>query len=290
MDVRKVLHMNEGDREYSYAQHSRFTQRLMAATKPILEAAIASLLPEAVLFGPLKLINAADLGCSAGPNTYSVISSIKHVVKKRCHELNLQVPEIQIYLNDLPGNDFNSLFRNLPATTSQQGKDFHLVDAKEEAAVGEEVRCFIMGTPGSFHGRLFPARCLHFVHSSYGVQWLSKGLIEQEKLDSFDVPYYTPTTEEFQLAVANEGSFEVQHMEILKLQADDLNIEDIWVRGEKLSKNLRCFTEPLLSHHFGGEIMDQLYDTLTAFIVDHYSIQPTITAISIVAILKRKVY
>ena len=34
--------------------------------------------------------------------------------------------------------------------------------------------CLFSGTPGSFYGRLFPSNSLHFVHSSYSLQWLSQ--------------------------------------------------------------------------------------------------------------------
>jgi jasmonate O-methyltransferase len=34
--------------------------------------------------------------------------------------------------------------------------------------------CFFAGVPGSFYCRLFRAKSLHFVHSSYSLMWLSR--------------------------------------------------------------------------------------------------------------------
>ncbi|XP_055959633.1 salicylate carboxymethyltransferase-like isoform X2 [Mercurialis annua] len=35
-------------------------------------------------------------------------------------------------------------------------------------------QCFVSGTPGSFHGRLFPTNTLHFAYSSSSLHWLSQ--------------------------------------------------------------------------------------------------------------------
>ncbi|KAK7848149.1 putative s-adenosylmethionine-dependent methyltransferase [Quercus suber] len=62
------------------------------------------------------------------------------------------MPEFQVFFNDHASNDFNALFASLPPRRSY----------------------FAAGVPGSFHDRLFPESSLHFVHSSYALQWLSK--------------------------------------------------------------------------------------------------------------------
>ncbi|KAL0307798.1 UNVERIFIED_CONTAM: Salicylate carboxymethyltransferase [Sesamum angustifolium] len=44
-------------------------------------------------------------------------------------------------------------------------------------------QCFVYRAPGSFYGRLFAAKSLHFVHSSSSLMWLSKvpGGVEMNK-------------------------------------------------------------------------------------------------------------
>jgi jasmonate O-methyltransferase len=106
----------------------------------------------------------ADLGCSSGPNTLSVISEIIDVIYSKCCLLGRPPPELRISLNDLYSNDFNDIFGSLPAFYNR---------IKEEKGTGLGP-CFISGVPGSFYGRLFPSKSLHFVHSSSSLHWLSQ--------------------------------------------------------------------------------------------------------------------
>lgn len=78
-------------------------------------------------------------------------------MEKKCKELNFLVPKLQFYLNDLPGNDFDSLFKRVSTICTQN-----------EASL-----CFVMGAPSSFYGRLFPRESLHLVHVSYSLHFLS---------------------------------------------------------------------------------------------------------------------
>lgn len=109
-------------------------------------------------------LNIADLGCSSGPNTLLAIKEIIDVTHKRCQQLRHCSPEFRVFLNDLPGNDFNTIFRSLP----------QFYDTLKEEMGLSPGTCFIAGVPGSFYGRLFPRNCLDFVHSSYSVHWLSQ--------------------------------------------------------------------------------------------------------------------
>ncbi|GMP23316.1 hypothetical protein CsSME_00000957 [Camellia sinensis var. sinensis] len=155
--VNEVLFMNRGEGESSYAQNSSFTQQVASMAQPALENAVETLFSRDF---HLQALNAADLGCAAGPNTFAVISTIKRMMEKKCRELNCQTLELQVYLNDLFGNDFNTLFKGLSS---------EVIGNK-----CEEVPCYVMGVPGSFHGRLFPRNSLHLVHSSYSVHWLTQ--------------------------------------------------------------------------------------------------------------------
>ncbi|PWA94464.1 S-adenosyl-L-methionine-dependent methyltransferases superfamily protein [Artemisia annua] len=101
--------------------------------------------------------NIADLGCSSGPNTLLAVSNIMNEVLDVCKEKNLKTPQFQVCLNDLFGNDFNSIFKSLP-----------MFNAKNFG------QCFISGVPGSFYGRLFPDQSMHLFHSSCSLHWLSQ--------------------------------------------------------------------------------------------------------------------
>lgn len=99
----------------------------------------------------------ADLGCSSGPNTFFAVSELIKTVENLRRKMGHDDPPVyQVFLNDLPGNDFNAVFRALPSSQDNQAQ------------------CFFAGVPGSFYGRLFPSKTLHFVHSSYSLHWLSQ--------------------------------------------------------------------------------------------------------------------
>lgn len=109
-------------------------------------------------------ITIADLGCSSGPNTLLAISESISIIHNTCRQLGRSPPQFCVFLNDLPSNDFNTVFNSLPKfqkrMREENGQDFG--------------PCYITGVPGSFYGRLFPAKSLHFVQSSSSLHWLSQ--------------------------------------------------------------------------------------------------------------------
>ncbi|GAY67170.1 hypothetical protein CUMW_254450 [Citrus unshiu] len=157
MVVVNVPCMNGGGGETSYAKNSNIQRTVMSKAWPFLEETIKDMFSSSFP----GCFNVADLGCSSGPNTLLVVSKIIDSIHKLYHQVNKKLPEFQVFLNDLPGNDFNSIFESLP--------DFYERIKKDKFGP-----CFIAGMPGSFYQRLFPSRGINFIHSSYSVHWLSK--------------------------------------------------------------------------------------------------------------------
>ncbi|KAJ4838301.1 hypothetical protein Tsubulata_040410 [Turnera subulata] len=116
----------------------------------------------------------ADLGCSSGPNTLLPLWEIMETIHSTCRRMNHQkAPALQFFLNDLPGNDFNTVFRSLLPK---------FYDKLEKEKFDKLGPCFVAAMPGSFHGRLFPDNSLHFAHSSYSLHYLSQvpaGLVSE---------------------------------------------------------------------------------------------------------------
>ena len=133
---------------------------MAAVTQAIVYKAVESVLKEKYCSStPIEVLNVADLGCSSGPNTFTVMSTVIESTVKNSNELGYCLtPGIQFYLNDLVGNDFNTLFKGLT-----------VIEKKVK-----NVSCFTMGAPGSFYDRLFPQKSMHLIHSSYGIHWLSQ--------------------------------------------------------------------------------------------------------------------
>lgn len=163
MDVVNVLHMNDGNCKCSYANSSILQRSMMLKSGKVLEDTIENY----GAHGFPECFKLADLGCSSGPNSFLFVANIVKIVHAVCQKKNVKAPdEFQVFLNDLPNNDFNTLFKIMTQAFSSKHET--------KKGFGESVNCFISGVPGSFHTRLFPSKSLHFVHSSSSVQWLSQ--------------------------------------------------------------------------------------------------------------------
>jgi len=91
-------------------------------------------------------------------------------------------------------------------------------------------------------------------------------LVEETKLDSFNLPIYFPTMEEVREVIEAEGSFTLQTLKTFKLGwdanlQDEVNgsLLDSKIRGEFIAKSIRVVFEPILTVEFGNEIMDELF-------------------------------
>ncbi|MED6183477.1 hypothetical protein PIB30_038156 [Stylosanthes scabra] len=96
-----------------------------------------------------------------------------------------------------------------------------------------------------------------------------ENLIEEIKLESFNLPSYDPTIEEVKEVIEEEGSFTLQSLESVVLDWGAANINegvennnnkfDINMKAEFTTKFVRAALEPLLKAQFGEETMDQLF-------------------------------
>ncbi|KAL3683415.1 hypothetical protein R1sor_001437 [Riccia sorocarpa] len=156
----KFVGMSHGDGESSYAKNSSLQGRMMAIIQPKFFAMIKSMrLPSSE--SPFRV---ADLGCSSGPNTIASVEAIIEQVKARYKDegKGASVPEFQVFFQDLPTNDFNTLFKHLFSRPS--GK----------AATAQNFEFMPTAVPGSFYNRLFPKSTMNIITSSHAIHWLSQ--------------------------------------------------------------------------------------------------------------------
>ncbi|WCJ37366.1 S-adenosyl-L-methionine:benzoic acid/salicylic acid carboxyl methyltransferase 1 [Euphorbia peplus] len=161
MEVPKILHMSGGQGVNSYYMNSLYQKQLILNTRHILEESISELL----VTMPLDVLKMAEMGCSSGPNALLPLWEIIQTIDSTCSTSNWKIPDLQVYLNDLPRNDFNTVFRALVPNFFE----------KLEKEKGDKFKsCFIGAMPGDFYGRLFPENSLNFVHCSCSLEWLSQ--------------------------------------------------------------------------------------------------------------------
>ena len=76
-------------------------------------------------------------------------------------------------------------------------------------------------------------------------------MIEESKLDTFDLPYYAPTTEEVKKVIEAEGSFTLHKLEAFKMDWDTYIKKankglDKQAREAIIATDIRAVGEPIL--------------------------------------------
>ncbi|GFP82948.1 probable S-adenosylmethionine-dependent methyltransferase at5g38780 [Phtheirospermum japonicum] len=91
------------------------------------------------------------------------------------------------------------------------------------------------------------------------VDLAKKGLIEEEKVDGFNLPMYFASPHEFEQVIKQNGRFSIERMESLPIKASDYEL----ISPQALSLIIRAVTEELIRKQFGHEILDQVFDLFT---------------------------
>ncbi|KAK6258295.1 hypothetical protein SCA6_012769 [Theobroma cacao] len=265
MEVVQVLHMKGGVGETSYANNSLLQQKVLSMTKPIREEAMTKLYCSTYPAG----IAIADLGCSSGPNTLFVVSELIKLVDSIRQKLGQRSTEYQVFLNDLPGNDFNTIFRSLPSFQNKLKKQLG----------GGSGPCFFNGVPGSFYGRLFRHNSLHFVHSSYSLHWLSQ---VPEGLESNKGNIYIANTSPPDVLKAYYEQFQQDFSLFLKCRSEELVeggrmvLTFLGRRSDDPSSKECCYIWELLAMALNDMVFEGLIkeEKLNSFNVPNYLPSP----------------
>ncbi|KAG2616933.1 hypothetical protein PVAP13_3NG177363 [Panicum virgatum] len=306
-----VVSMNgSGEGDTSYANNSNF-QRFIASVTRKARRDMAAALYRAL--GRPASLAIADLGCGTGPNALLMVSDAVDAVLAEIEE---EAPlQLRVFLNDLPANDFNAVFRLLPSSPL--------------AGTG----CLVSAWPGSFYRRVFPEASLDYVVSSSSLHFLSKfhadflallscraaetrarglllltfvgrraarptahdcylwdlladalmdmaaaGLVDEERVHSFNAPYYAPCPDDLARVIAEEGSFALRTLQLFDTTRRHLllgggpasrhptssNKHDgddelpRWLAAETAA-TIKAVVEPMLRTHFGWAAMDGLF-------------------------------
>uniref|UniRef100_A0A8I7B9B8 Uncharacterized protein n=1 Tax=Hordeum vulgare subsp. vulgare TaxID=112509 RepID=A0A8I7B9B8_HORVV len=370
MKMDSDFHMAKGEGETSYVKNSTHQKKALIRTKPVIEKAVIDVCMD--LLHPTMTV--VDLGCSSGQNTLLFVSNVIEAICCNHDKLHGSLVELQIFLNDLPGNDFNHVFQSIGRF-------------KESIAVnhkGETLPSFyIAGLPGSYYTKLFPRQSVHLFHSSYCLHWRSElpdgfaakrekhlnngniyiarttppyvvtlyqehfqkdmllflklryeelvlggqmvltflgrktedvyngdmnqlygliaqslehlvdeGLLEREKLNSFNLPFYGPSVTEVKMVINKSGLFDINHVELFESNWDPRDnsvsddVDDPLQSGMNVSKSLRAVLEPLFTSHFGESVLDTLFNKLAYNVAEHLAREKTKYSIIVMSLKK----
>ncbi|GMI74911.1 jasmonic acid carboxyl methyltransferase [Hibiscus trionum] len=92
------------------------------------------------------------------------------------------------------------------------------------------------------------------------------GLVEEEMLDGYYTPYYELCAEKIQVEVEKEGSFIIDHLEVVALPWDYVNggiNYDRVLTAKEMAKRMRAVNESMIRSHFGAYIMGRLFHRFT---------------------------
>ena len=129
------------------------------------------------------------------------------------------------------------------------------------------------------------------------MQCFSQGIIEEEKVDSFNAPYFSPSLEEVKQEIEREGSFSIRTLDLFEASWDAAHgsqqtKQEAAALGEithakRMAKGVRAVLESMLESHFGEGIMEELFSRYTSLLEGYYSKnKPQVT--NIVIALTRK--
>ena len=109
--------------------------------------------------------------------------------------------------------------------------------------------------------------------------------MEVEKVDAFNIPNYMPSPTELKAHILNEGSFSIHCVEVSRINWNSTSTSTS-DSAYLIAKNIRSVAEPLLIHHFGEAIIEELFCRYTK-LVDHHMLNHKIEFVNLTASLTK---
>ena len=119
-----------------------------------------------------------------------------------------------------------------------------------------------------------------------------KGILHEEDITSFNLPFYATCTEELEAIIGSEGSFSLDRFETSEVNWDIREEDEIMESGESsgkfIAKTIRAITESMLASHFGDTFIDEIFERCALLVAEHLSRVKTDNLFNIVVSLIKK--
>ena len=83
-----------------------------------------------------------------------------------------------------------------------------------------------------------------------------QGIINEAKIDTFNLPIYYTSPKELRQIIEGNGCFSIERMDTLNNPKQHIAMPDLRQR----TLYMRAVLEELIEKHFGNEIIDQLFE------------------------------
>ncbi|XP_010548821.1 PREDICTED: salicylate/benzoate carboxyl methyltransferase-like [Tarenaya hassleriana] len=136
--------------------------------------------------------------------------------------------------------------------------------------------------------------CCHFwtLLSKSLLDLVHEGIVRDEEVDSFNMPFYDPDEGEVKEIIRNEGSFEIDALETHEFDlGQSLDERDYMLgrdkSGEREANCIRAVTGPMLVAHFGQDIIDALFEKYAHHVSRHSDCLHKSTVTLVVSLVKK---
>ncbi|XP_021751244.1 7-methylxanthosine synthase 1-like [Chenopodium quinoa] len=254
--------------ELSYAQNSAIQansiSKTLHITKDALEGLYSTMKP--------KCVTIAELGCAYGPNTLMIVPELIRVTIEKFKEK--EVPKMHVP-DDLFDKDGASLLKGYMyivetsppeaciAYQKQFATDFtaFLKCPGEEVIEGGRMIINIMLTSET-HGphQFWIIKLMNMVIHDM----LKEGLVDEEKANNFNMPFYPPTVDEVNKLVVDQGSFFIDKHETFSVLWDVPMLElrdgiDELKRARFVAGPAIAVAEYMISENFGEGVAKEFF-------------------------------
>ncbi|CAI9753597.1 unnamed protein product [Fraxinus pennsylvanica] len=153
----------------------------------------------------------------------------------------------------------------------------------EEVVPGGLVAIVVPARPnGTPHAQVIFNMMFDLLGSSL-MELSKKGLIDEERVDSFNIPAYCTCPQELEAVIQKNGCFSIERMKSLST----VIAPDTRHRPQDVSLSIRAITEELIREQFGAEILDELFHLFTNKVGEAHQDIASGIALNLFLLLKR---